>query len=138
MDTVQCVWLQYIDHYVRELADIVRRRGEEVNESGKTDNTAAARLLRLVLERSTVDFPSLIREPKEDLRSSCSEMTLQSSLGAPPRADPLELYPDEGSIEGELRRQRRIVACSGSISTSSSSMSGGLRLISERAYSRSR
>lgn len=49
---------------------------------GTTDITAAARLVRLKLDdRSTA--PSLRCEPKEDLRSSESEITLQSSLEAP-------------------------------------------------------
>jgi len=97
----------------------VRRLGD-----GNTDITAAARLLRF--EEISGDLPSLCWELIEDRRPSCSEMTLQSSLGAPPGADPLELYPDCG--------WSRMVECSPSISSSSSSSeSGTTRFIKERA-----
>jgi hypothetical protein len=62
-----------------------------VRTSGSTDIIAAARLLRLKVDcRSTGPSLRLRRDPIEDLRSSWSEMTLQSSLEAP-GPDPLEL-----------------------------------------------
>lgn len=68
---------------------------------GTTDITAAARLLRLKLEDRSI-APSLRREPIEDLRSSESEITLQSSLEAP-LPEPFELVSE---CEEDGRRWR--------------------------------
>ena len=55
-------------------------------ESGNTDKTAAVKLVRF----AGAPPDKLWLELSDERRSSCSEITLQSSLGAP-RTDPLEL-----------------------------------------------
>ena len=69
--------------------DEERRRGElGESDSGRTDRTAAVKLARLD-GPSRVARPSPSPELTEERRSSGSDITLQSSLGA--RPDPLEL-----------------------------------------------
>lgn len=96
-------------------------------ESGKTERTAAVKLLRL---SRIMAFDSLRLDPKDDLWSSWSEITLQSSL---PGAEPVE--QKEPGENGGVGCSCRDVDCSGS---SSCSISIEGRLISERAYSMSR
>lgn len=73
------------DYLVDEDAESLRRwEGATCRASGSTDMTAAARLLRLKVDgRSIGPSLRLRREPSEDLWSSWSEITLQSSLEAP-------------------------------------------------------
>lgn len=68
-----------------EDAEIVRRWDDAIcRASGITDITAEARLLRLKVDDRSVEASlRLRREPIDDLRSSWSEITLQSSLEAP-------------------------------------------------------
>jgi len=69
--------------------DDERRRGElGESDSGRTDRTAAVKLARLD-GPSWVAKPSPCPELMEERRSSGSDITLQSSLGA--RLEPLEL-----------------------------------------------
>lgn len=107
-----------------------------VSASGSTDMTAAARLLRLKVEDRS-SLPSLnLREPKEERLSSLSEITLQSSL---PLRESSEIR------EPELEHSRAefddgVFSSSRATPSTSRVVSGslGVRLINERAYSRSR
>jgi hypothetical protein len=95
---------------------------------------AAVRLLRL---GCFAPFP-LSEEPTEECRSSRSETTLQSSLGGPP---PVELPPERvsdllGGDEGTPLS--RIVASSASLFSPVRSSGAPGRLMSVRAYSKSR
>lgn len=117
----------------------MRSRGEaEVKESGKTESMAAVMLVRFDV-LSLAAFPSLFRELSEDRLpfswSSWSDITLQSSLGAP-LTEPAELQPDKELGEKVLGYVKlRIVECS--LSACSSGSSTAVCLINERAYSRS-
>jgi len=117
-----------------EETDRVRRWPGEVSASGRTDSMAAVRLLRF---GGFAPFP-LREEPTEECRSSRSETTLQSSLGGPP---PVELPPERvsdvlGGEEGDPLS--RMVASSASWISSVRSSGAPGRLMSVRAYSKSR
>jgi hypothetical protein len=60
-----------------DAVDNTRRRGEPGVSEGKTDSTAAVKLVRLEGLRAML----LRLELTEDRRSSCSDITLHSSLG---------------------------------------------------------
>ena len=95
---------------------------------------AAVRLLRF---GGFAPFP-LREEPTEECRSSRSETTLQSSLGGPP---PVELPPERVSdvLGGEDGVPlSRIVASSASWGSLVRSSAAPGRLMSVRAYSKSR
>ena len=113
-----------------------RRRPGEVSASGRTENMAAVRLLRL---ESFAPFP-LSEEPTEECRSSGSETTLQSSLGGLP---PVELPPERvpGLLGGvDCVPLSRMVASSASFMSPWRSSESGApgHLMSVRAYSKSR
>jgi len=90
---------------------------------------AAVRLLRF---ESFAPFP-LSEEPTEECKSSRSETTLQSSLGGPP---PVEVSDLLGGEEGGPLS--RIVASSASLISPVRSSGAPGRLMSVRAYSKSR
>jgi hypothetical protein len=118
-----------------EERDRGRRFPGEVSTSGRTDSMAAVRLLRF---ESFAPFPPLSEEPTEECRSSGSETTLQSSLGGPP---PVELPPERVSdlLGGEDGVPlSRMVACSASFTSPVRSSGAPDRLMSVRAYSKSR
>lgn len=116
-----------------EETDRVRRWPGEVSASGRTDSMAAVRLLRF---GDFAPFP-LREEPTEECRSSKSETTLQSSLGGPP---PVELPPERVSdvLGGEEGTLSRIVTSSASCISPARSSGAPGRLMSVRAYSKSR
>jgi len=117
-----------------EETERVRRWPGEVSASGRTDSMAAVRLLRF---GGFEPFP-LREEPTEECRSSRSETTLQSSLGGPP---PVELPPERVSyvLGGEEGTPlSRIVTSSASCISPVRSSGAPGRLMSVRAYSKSR
>jgi len=94
-------------------------------------------VVRLFRFESFAPFP-LCEEPTEECRSSGSETTLQSSLGAPP---PIELPPERVSdllLGEEGVPLSRIVASSASFASPVRSSGAPGRLMSVRAYSKSR
>jgi hypothetical protein len=97
--------------------------------------TAAARLLRLKVEDLS-SFPSLTLPEPERRLSSPSEITLQSSLTRRESTEVREPEPERSRVDCD-----DTIFCSSRTAPSTSctaSDSLGVRLINERAYSRSR
>jgi len=102
-----------------------------VSASGRTDITAAARLLRLNVEDRS-SLPSLnLGEPGADRFSSLSEITLQSSLPLRESSEFRESEPECARVD----RDGGVFCSSRAVPSTSWFGSGSLevRLINERA-----